>query len=255
VLESDGTHERQEWFGCACCPSNICRFIPSVPSYVYATDEEGIYVNLYMSNEAEIDLNGKNVKITQETEYPYDGKIVITVEPEKETQFELRLRIPGWARNEAIDGDLYRFIERSKNKPIARLNGENVKTKEKDGYIVFDQVWEKGDYLSISYPMDVRMIIADKKVKEDSSMLAVQRGPLVYTLEWVDNYFYENYQNNPVEYKRIPEVKYDPNILNVTQIISISVDIYGGNHMMRALIPYHLWNNRGPGPMRVWLPY
>ena len=234
VLESEGKQQRSEWFGCACCPSNICRFIPSVPGYVYAVDENGIYVNLYMSNEADIDINAI---LSQETDYPYDGKIVIRVYPEKEAEFELRIRVPGWARNEAIDGDLYRFNDRNKTKPSVSLNNAKINYKKKNGYIVIDHIWKKGDKVFVSFPMDIKTILADSNVKEDEGMIAIQRGPIVYTLEWIDNPFYNRNDTLPIELDREPWIEFDAYELEGIQTISVVVNITRGNFVVRNLIP------------------
>jgi uncharacterized protein len=185
-LESYGEHERQEWFGCACCPSNLARFIPSVPGYIYAVSPERIYVNLYIENTAAVDMNGQKVTISQETEYPWDGRIEIKVEPEKEEKFSLLLRIPGWARGEAVPGDLYRFADIAEEEIECTLNGSPLPFTEEDGYLVINRRWRKGDAVEMNIPMPVRKVLAHEKVAEDSLKMTIQRGPLVFCAEGHD---------------------------------------------------------------------
>ncbi len=263
VLESDGKHQRSEWFGCACCPSNITRFIPSVPGYVYAYDEKGIYVNLYMSNDALIVMDDQEIQITQQTNYPWDGTISILIDPEEERSFSLRLRMPGWSQNTAIDGDLYQFRDKPAFKSSISINGEEIAFWSENGYAVINRMWKAGDEVRLVLPMEVRMLVADEKVKADSSMLAFQRGPLVYAAEWPDNeedrvlnIFLDGSSYGPLS-------AYEPDLLNGSQTISMDAKAersYSEEGFIlqmptqMKLIPYHLWNNRGPGEMRVWIP-
>ena len=110
-LESNGQHERQAWFGCACCPSNVARFVPAIPGYIYGVTKDELYVNLYLSNDADISLGNRKIKVTQNADFPWNGKVEISVDPESQSRFKLKLRIPGWARNEAIPGGLYKFSD------------------------------------------------------------------------------------------------------------------------------------------------
>jgi len=251
VLESDGSHERQAWFGCACCPSNICRFIPSIPGYVYAVDEDGIYVNLYMSNHADVEYDKAAVSITQETDYPYDGKIKIKIVLEEEKEFDLRLRIPGWARGEAIDGDLYVFGDRHVPEWKVRVNGDSINCRIEKGYLIIDRTWQDGDEVLLDLPMRVRQVAADERVKADSARMAFQRGPLVYAAEWPDNPGTDvlKVKVNPASVSGCEEKSY---MLIEAQTIRLCGDC---EEQPLVLIPYHLWNNRGSGPMQVWISY
>ena len=217
-------------------------------------------MNLYMSNEAEIGLNGNSVKITQETEYPYDGKIAITVEPEVEMEFELRLRIPGWARNEAIDGDLYIFRDKYDPNYSIEINGDSVFSKQQNGYLIINRNWNKGDKISLNFPMEVRQVASDERVKADSARFTFQRGPLVYAAEWADN---KNLNVLDIywEFMFRPHIILNDNIYNGTPCIEIEVYkefqprlIPPYDRRTAVLIPYHLWNNRGVGKMQVWIP-
>ena len=161
-LESYGQHERSAWFGCACCPSNVARFIPAIPGYIYATTEDELYVNLYVTNSAEIDMGNRRVKISQQADYPWDGNISITVDENSGGRFALKVRIPGWAVNEAIPGELYRFNEVSDEPVIIKLNGRELKHSSVEGYAVISRNWKAGDRLDLSLPMPVRTVVADE---------------------------------------------------------------------------------------------
>ena len=265
VLESDGKQARSEWFGCACCPSNITRFIPSVPGYVYAVDSENIYVNLYMSNDAVIPLGGDTVFVSQYTGYPWDGRINITINPGKDKRFTIKLRIPGWAHGVAIYGDLYTFLN---NKvapyPVSvSVNGESYDLHlGDDGYADITRTWKPGDELTLSLPMPVMTLVADERVEADRGLRAYQRGPLVFAAEWADND--EDRALNLFADPVLPLVSgFEPTILQGTQTVEmggIAERSYSEEGFIQQvpteiiLIPYHLWNNRGPGEMQVWLP-
>jgi len=261
-LESDGRHQRQAWFGCACCPSNVARFVPAIPGYVYAVKGKDIYVNLYISNDAEIDAGGKNVKISQKADFPWNGNVEISIDPAEEGRYTLRLRIPGWSRNEALPGGLYKFSDQNNESVMVVVNGENANPEITDGYAVIDRKWKKGDRISIWLPMPVRTVVADERIKEDIDKIAVQRGPVIYCAEWPDNS--EGQVLNLVVGKESSfTTDYIPALLNGTQVIktkgkltrrTLDGKIEVSDEKDVTLIPYALWNNRGPGQMKVWLP-
>ena len=261
-LESNGQHQRQEWFGCACCPSNLSRFIPSVPGYVYSTGENDLFVNLYMANKAKIDLNGTQINITQDTRYPYDGAIKLILDPEKKSTFSLNLRVPGWARNEVVPGDLYHFKKQYQGEIIVMVNGDKQPGEITDGFIRLHKTWKAGDIVEIHFPMPVRLIEANELVEADQGRLAVQRGPLVFCAEWPDNP-----EGHVLNLALDPDQKFaeefDAGLLGGTVVLTGSAiscrstlqgEIITGAQQDIKLIPYHLWNNRGPGEMMVWLP-
>lgn len=261
-LESDGRHQRQAWFGCACCPSNVARFVPAIPGYVYAVKGKDIYVNLYISNDAQIDAGGRNLKISQKADFPWSGEVEISLDPSEEGRFTLHLRIPGWARNEALPGDLYKFSDQNKESYVVVVNGENVNPEITDGYAVINRKWKKGDRISLFIPMPVREVVADERIKEDIDKMAVQRGPVLYCAEWPDNS--EGKVLNLVVGKESAfTTEYNPALLNGTQVIktkgrltrrTLEGKIEVSDEKDVTLIPYALWNNRGPGQMMVWLP-
>jgi hypothetical protein len=262
-LESDGRHARSPWFGCACCPSNICRFIPAIPGYIYSVTDDDLYVNLFASNEAGISFGKNNVTVTQQTDYPWDGKVTMAITPEKEGKFTLHIRIPGWARNEAIPGGLYRFGDSVAEEYSLLVNGEAPETDMADGYVTVTRKWEKGDRVELYLPMPVRTVVADERVKEDEGKYAVQRGPLMFCAEWPDNPE-GRVLDILIDARPAFTTEFTQDLLNGTELIRttghrsvVASDgsSTAGEPFALTLIPYHLWNNRGRGEMRVWLPH
>lgn len=261
-LESDGQHDRQAWFGCACCPSNIARFIPAIPGYIYAVKGNNLYVNLYISNDAEINLEKKKVSISQKTDFPWDGKVELLINTESSAKFSLKIRIPGWALNEAIPGGLYKFTNSNDETVKLSVNGKNVELLLQDGYAVIERKWKKEDKIEIEFPMPVRTVAADERVKEDAGKVAIQRGPVIFCAEWPDNNK-GNILNLVLNKDAAINTEFIPQLLDGTQVIKTSsfqtrktldekIEIF--SEQLLTLIPYALWNNRGPGQMMVWLP-
>jgi DUF1680 family protein len=262
-LESDGRHARSAWFGCACCPSNICRFIPAIPGYIYSVTDNDLYVNLFASNEAGISFGKNEVTVTQETLYPWDGMVTMTLSPEKGGNFALHLRIPGWARNEAMPGGLYTFADSSAESYSLLVNGEPAVTTVTDGYVTVSRRWKKGDRVDLYLPMPIRTVIADEKVKEDSGKYAVQKGPLMFCVEWPDNPE-DKVLDIIIDAKPVFTMEFNERMLNGTELIrttgyrtitAADGTVVSGDTLGLTMIPYHLWNNRGRGEMRVWIPH
>ncbi len=259
-LESHGEHTRKAWFGCACCPSNICRFIPSVPGYIYAGKGDSLYVNLFMNNTATIDLNSEQVNIEQSTDYPWDGKIVIKINPSKPGKFSLLVRIPGWAQNQAFPTDLYHFRTVEKSKATISLNGKSLAVNIRNGYALISREWKKGDRLVVDLPMPVRELIANPLIKDDIGKMALQRGPLVYCVEWADNKE-TGTLSLLMNQKSIYTTEYLPGLLNGVTVIRTNGSSgkltanqpSGGKNQVITAIPYYSWANRGPGEMNVWM--
>jgi uncharacterized protein len=261
-LESNGQHERSAWFGCACCPSNIARFVPAIPGYVYGVTDNELYVNLYISNEAEITAGKNRIKISQKTNYPWDGKVAISVDPVKSAKFSLKLRIPGWAQNEAIPGGLYRFTDQDSAGVKIMVNGRPAEIERAGGYAVIKRKWLPGDKVEYDIPMPVRKVVADERISDDRDRMAIQRGPVIYCAEWPDNNT-GNVLNILVSKEASLTAEFVPSLLNGVEVIKTT-----GNQTKRnlegkvelldeepvTLIPYAFWNNRGPGQMMVWLP-
>ncbi|MCL6523374.1 MAG: glycoside hydrolase family 127 protein [Thermoflavifilum sp.] len=260
-LESIGQYQRSLWFSCSCCPTNLARFIPTVGEYFYATQANQIYVNLYGANHADIPLNHDTVHIIQQTNYPWSGKIAIYVRPTQSTHFVLKLRIPGWARNQPIPSDLYTFHHYLSTPYTIKLNGILIQPKLQNGYAVIERTWDKDDQIELDLPMEVRVIHANQQVKDDRGKIALQLGPLVYCLEWPDNpdHHVLNMIVNPDQHFT---TSYEPNLLNGVLVIKGEaltakktldghIDTF---HQSFKAIPYYAWANRGPGEMTVWIP-
>jgi len=259
-LASTGNYERSEWFGCACCPVNLTRTLPSIPGYVYAVGEEGVYVNLFIQNEADLEYNGIKINITQKTNYPWDGEITIDVNPEIQTNFDMLIRIPGWAREEPVPGNLYHYKNKLDLPVSIKVNGKEQKIILQNGYAVIHRNWEKGDKISLELPMPVRMVKANNKVKADLDKVALERGPIVFCAEGIDN---PNNKALNIEIDNDSKLttKFEENLLNGVQIIEgtakgtkkISENKIASVKQKFKAIPYFAWANRGPQDMTVWL--
>jgi len=261
VLKSQGQHERSAWFGCACCPSNLCRFIPSVPGYIYAVKDNDLFVNLFVQSEAELTVGGRKVNINQESDYPWSGTIKLTINPEKSGRFNLMVRIPGWTGNDVVPSDLYTFKDPETNPVVLKVNGKKVSYKSEKGFAVIGRGWKAGDQVEIEMPMDIRRIIAHEKVEADRGLVAVQRGPLMYALEWADQ---ADQKALNLMIAGEPEFSYAFNagLLNGVGVISakgysLKSELDGSiakTPVDLKAIPYYAWANRGRGEMTVWIP-
>ena len=244
-LESDGRHQRQDWFGCACCPSNICRFIPSVPGYVYAVKDNDLYVNLFMANTMHDKVKNGDVSVSMETNYPWDGKVKLVVKEAPKKGFNLKLRIPGWVRGEVVPSDLYEFDDDVELGYKVSLNGQEIKADLDKGYFCIDRKWVPGDVVELVMDMEPRLVKANDKVEADRGRVAVERGPIVYCAEWPDN----------------PDLKVREVVLSDSPKLAVRENkgkLYGIDEIVvedsnLTLIPYYAWNHRGPGDMIVWM--
>jgi len=254
--------ERSGWFECSCCPTNLTRLMPSVPGYVYAERGNELYVNLFISSNADLTIGGKPVKITQQNNYPWNGDLKFTVSPKTATAFSLNIRIPGWAKGEAIPSDLYRFTgAQMMVMTQIKVNGTPVEYEMKNGYAVINRKWKKDDVVEMILPMDVRKVVALDTLKNDQGKIALQRGPLIYCAEWADN-------NNKTSNLVVPEgtqftTAFRADLLNGVEVleakvpaVNIEKDGLGISTTQQKFvaIPYYAWANRGKGEMTVWLP-
>ena len=262
-LESNGQHARSPWFGVACCPSNISRFMPSIPGYVYAQRDDALWVNLYLASTADIKLdNGRSVKLVQETRYPWDGLIRIRLTPDRAERWTLHLRIPGWARNEPVPSDLYKFQDTDASGTVSlRVNGKVTPLSLNSGYATLTRIWKPNDTVELSLPMTVRRVVANSLVAADRGRAALERGPIVYAAEWPD--FPDGKVRNlvlPVTSKLTAE--FQPSMLNGVTVLrgKARALAYDGDGSVRktdvpfTAIPYYAWANRGRGQMIVWIP-
>jgi len=255
-FNSGETLDRQPWFDCSCCPTNMCRFIASVPGYIYAQGDNALYVNLFAQSSSTVQLNKKlPVTISQETQYPWDGQIKISVSPEKTSKFAVCLRIPGWAENQVVPSDLYSFITPETGLVSVSVNGENFQYKTEKGYAVIDREWKEGDVVNYDIPMSIRRVEANTQVADDAGKVAIERGPIVYCLEGVDNG--ADLMKLALPDSSLLTESYNSGELSGVVTISGDATIGDGKKMTSqkfTAIPYFVWNNRGADEMKVWLP-
>lgn len=259
-LESIGQHQRQPWFGCACCPSNICRFIPSVPGYVYALHERDVYVNLFMANSSDLVVEGKKVTIKQSTNYPWTGDITLDITPKSKQNFNLKIRVPGWVQGTVVPGNLYSYTDKKTLGYSIKVNGLAMKSTPGKGYFNIDRTWVKGDKVEIHFDMEPRTVKANSQVEDDRGKIAVERGPLVYCAEWPDNDF--SVLSVLMNKKPVFTVLSKPELLNGIQVIETNAQTLSYDAQSRLvtkdvklhMVPYYAWAHRGSGEMAVWMP-
>ena len=259
-LESDGKFKfnsgadtRQPWFDCSCCPTNLMRFVPSIPSLIYATQDKNLFVNLYASNNAEVRLGNEIIKISQQTSYPWNGHVVVKVNPVDISTFTLKLRIPGWAQNHVLPSDLYSYIDANNESFGIELNGHKIDYIINHGYAEITRTWKQGDGITLDFPMNVRRVVANKNISNDKNLVALECGPIVYCVEGIDN-------ENQLDKLSLPDntiltLQYRSGLLHGVNVVMADVPEQEGNGSMKmTAIPYYVWANRGAGTMRVWLP-
>lgn len=254
-LESNGKYPfnqgettRKSWFDCACCPVNLARFLPSIPGYVYAYKKDSLYVNLFVSGQGSVDLENNSVWVTQDTNYPWDGAVKISIIPEFEKEFSVYIRIPGWVRNEPVPSDLYAFLDSKGQKIGLSVNSSEVELNIEKGFVCIRRKWKMGDTIELVLPMTVQRVVAHDKVEDDRGKVALQRGPLIYCFEEVDN-------GNKILDRNIPN--------DMEFSTEFRSDLLGGVLVIEGndpetsesliAVPYYAWSHRGAGEMAVWL--
>lgn len=229
-LESKGDHHRQEWYGCACCPSQLSRFLPSIGNYIYASSDDALWVNLYIGNTGQIRIGETDILLTQETDYPWDGSVKLTISTSQPLEKEIRLRIPNWCKTYDLS-----------------INGKRINVSEEKGYAVIKD-WKSQDVITLDMDMPVEIVAADPHVKENFGKRAIQRGPLVYCMEEIDNpEYFDQIQLSP---STTFQTAFVSDILNGIKTIKTN-----GRAQSATFIPYYAWDNRKAGKMRVWIPY
>ncbi len=261
-LESNRQHARSPWFGVACCPGNITRFMASVPGYLYAQAGDTLYVNLFAANKAEIKMdNGRTLKLTEETRYPWDGLVNITLHPDTPAQLTVDVRVPGWAEEQAVPGDLYRFIDQADKPVTLKVNGEAIPIKLEKGYVQLTRKWKDGDDIELNLPMPVRRVAANEAVQADRGRVALQRGPIVYCLESPDNPDV-NVRSLMLSDDAPVTASFEAELLHGVEVLRghgflVTRDDQG--QLVKTAenfqaIPYYAWANRGRSQMMVWVP-
>ena len=262
-LSSSGQHERSEWFGCACCPPNVARFLPSMPGYIYAKRNEDIYINLFVSSTSDFQIEEEKLQITQKSEIPWKGNTSIYLKAEDKVKANLHIRIPGWVQNDPVPGDLYEYTEKDPDSFVIKVNGHIVdKTVNKKGYVVLSDSWQSGDTIDIEINLKPKKIKANPLVVDNNGKIAIEYGPLVYCAEWADNGG-SNVLNLVVNEGSTLTTNYNEDLFGGIVTLNMQArharktldeELLISPHDNVTLIPYYLWNNRGPGQMSIWLP-
>ncbi len=258
---NQGSMERSPWFGCSCCPVNVVRFLPSIPGMVYATRDDSLYVNLYLNSLAQVQLGDVAVKLEQQTDYPWDGKINIKVEPEEPHEFTMKVRIPGWAQGRPIASQLYRYAGNTTEMPVVKLNGNPVQADmDPTGYVSIRRRWSQGDSLELDLPMPIRRVLSHENVEPNRGRIAVERGPIVYCIEGADH-------GGKVMNVYLPDdapltARFHADLLGGVTVLSGEARVVdremdgkiSEKAVDLAMIPYYAWCHRGPNEMQVWIP-
>lgn len=253
-LESRTGAERSKWIGLACCPTNLSRFTPQVGGFVYAHKGDQLFVNLFAEGESTVTMDkGRAVKISQQTNYPWDGRIRLTIAPEQPSDFDLCVRIPGWALGKPVPGDLYRFADAQGSQVTLKVNGELMKAEPgQDGYVHLKRSWEAGELVELELPMPVRRILAHVNVEANKGKAALMRGPIVYCLEGTDHKDIDLFQLSLHRSADLTAV-HDEHLLGGVTVIHASGLDENKTPVKLTAIPYFAWANREKGPMAVWI--
>lgn len=260
-LASGGRHQRSEWFGTACCPSNIARLVESLGDYIYARSADAVWVNLYVGSNTTVSLQKGTIQLQQQTEYPWNGAVQIAVNPGRTQRFTLHLRIPGWAQGEPVPGQTYQYADANSEPVSIQVNGQPATMKIEQGYAVINREWKKGDQVTLNIPMPVRRVKATDSIKQDRNRVAFQRGPLVYCFEHPDNA--GKAMNFLVPATTPFTTQYKNDMLGGVVVLQADAPVVeagtGGSSVVTVnkkltAIPYYAWANRGPGQMQVWVP-
>lgn len=259
-VNNHGFADRAPWFGCACCPPNVLRTLASLGGYAYAVRDRNLFVNLYAQGDAHADVNGTSVKISQKSNYPWDGSIKLTVDPATEELFALCLRIPGWVQGKPLPSDLYTYDYPTPALWTVKVNGAEVQPTLTNGYAVISRLWKSGDTVALDLPMPVRRVAGNPKIAATVGQVALERGPVVYAFEGLDNDNSVFDVSLPISAQVTAAFKADllggVTVLEVTGANRVLCKDSGGfEHKSISLIaiPYATWNNRGLSPMTVWL--
>jgi DUF1680 family protein len=274
-LASAGNYSRSKWFDCACCPTNICRFIPSIPGFAYATQGDTLYVNLFSAGVAEVGLASGRLRIKQETKYPWEGRIRLRFSPRTSGQHAVvKIRIPGWARGEAFVSDLYSFADKSTERYRLALNGAPVSADVENGFATIDRRWQAGDAVSLALPVPIRRVVAHAKVAADRDRIVLMRGPFVYCIESVDLPKTMHPDQVTIADDEPLGSEFRKDLLNGVQVITGEINAPVREHndhensasdkgnpksasapdnLRFMAVPYYAWANRGRSEMEVWI--
>lgn len=260
---TDGDVEvaRSGWFECSCCPTNLCRFIPSIPGYIYSQKDKDVYINLFMNSSVDLTIGKTQLQIIQKNNYPWDGNLQFIINPQQAVVSGIKIRIPGWVANQAVPSTLYQFENKERQPVTIKVNGQIVEYAIEKGYAVINKTWKKNDLIEVNLPMEVKRVTANTNLKEDIGKVALQRGPLVYCAEWVDN----NSQTDNIVLPANTQFtnEFEPGLLNGVMVLKsnvVKVEVDSVNNSVSSVskpfvaIPYYAWANRGKGEMQIWFP-
>lgn len=260
AVNNHGHAGRAPWFGCACCPPNILRTIASLGGYVAAVRDDTLFINLYAQSETTANVRGNEVKLEQTTRYPWDGEVTLRVKPEKPAKFALALRIPGWVRGRPLPSDLYSYDDPKPAAWSVRVNGKKVPNELKNGFVEIAREWKSGDRVTLDLEMPVRRVAGHPNIAATRGLVALERGPIVYAFEGVDNDGAVFETVLPANAKISTEDRND--LLGGVTVLKIAKaqkatrrengDVATKSATLKA-IPYAVWANRGLTPMTVWV--
>ncbi len=260
-LVSNGTVERSAYFDVACCPANLARLMEQLPGLVYAKRGAEIFVNLFVGSDATLSTGPTRVRVRQTTNYPWDGAVAIQVDPDRDADLTLAVRIPGWAVATETPGALYRFAEQPAHEHRApftlRVNGRDTPIVVEHGYARLRRRWTHGDVVELTLPMPIHRVLANDAVAADRDLAAIQRGPIVYSIEAIDN-------GTSLAGLKLPldatlEHHFARDLLRGVEVITGAAQRADASGEPRTVtltaVPYYAWANRGKGEMAVWIPY
>ncbi len=254
-----GTAGRAPWFGTACCPSNMARLLPQVQGMTYAHDNKNLYLAMYAETSTELKIGATKLAISQKTNYPDDGRIEVSLNPEKPSSFSLHMRIPTWTGDQFVPGKLYRYLDSSSEKWVISVNGKKVNPSIERGFAVLEREWKKGDRVVLELPMPTRLNECDERVEDNHDRAAFTRGPFVLCAEEVDNggatqrFFLD--KKPTVGKTNLSRVKHPAgSFIKVVSQANALKETGAPEKRNLSLIPYYAWNNRKPGSMTIWFP-
>ncbi len=259
-LESIGNDRRLPWEDPPCCPTNIARFLPEIGSTIYGKTDKGIYINQFIGNEAKIAMEDQVISLKMETDYPWDGRISVKIDPETPSELTLYVRIPGWAQGELVHGGLYQYLEYEKSpneQAIISVNGQSMgKIQLQKGYAVLRRIWKQGDIVELNLPMEVKLIVGNPRLEDAKGKVVIMRGPMVYCLEEFDNEQYFDETDKAILLPTGLNTEHRKDFLNGVVVIKGRASLRQNNEEINiTAIPYYSWCNREQGQMKVWLPF
>lgn len=251
--------QRSPWFNCPCCPTNVVRFLPQIAGYIYAVRDGEMFVNLFIGGEGRLKVAGQTVTLRQQTGYPWDGRVKITVEPQQPAEFAVSIRIPGWSQGKPVPSDLYSYVDLPREKPTLKTNGQEFPLDVTNGFARIHRTWKAGDTIELCLPMPIRRVVAHQAVQADAGRVALERGPIVYCLEGADHNGHVNNLAIPDEAKLVAEHR-NHLLGGVTVLTGEALAVKSNSqgqmtHEPRRItaVPYYAWSHRGPGEMVVWI--